>query len=252
MNKHLTSLLALTALTFTCAMAQGVKKADTQQSGTILYGVNGFGEIITYIADDAVRIKYPVAGLNVLCKKPTYEVIWFNPPAKSIMRESLAQYRARSGMPPKEREMRKMRQSEVNFSGFLANRVTVSESAKNDFVLPSMGTGRRAMMTATNFYILKGIDTEPTLQIFLNTCSNFPKLGGIPLGRTHNYADSTISTDFKYTRIEKSKMPRGIFDVPTGYKAVFSQPDVARGPGYQKQFDDLARGMGLGEKFGKK
>ncbi len=273
MKKHLTSLLALAALTTTGATAQelmGARVSQTkpairnapskkaaahesgaQKNGTILHGVNGFGEVVAYIADDAVRIQYPVAGLNILCKKPTYEVIWFNPPAKSIMRESLAHFRARSDMPPKERDARTMRQHEVTFSGIPANRVSVEDNAQNDFILPTMGAPRRAKMTATNFYFVKDIETDPTLQMFLNTCSGFPKFGGVPIGRTHNYADSTTSTDFKYNRREKGKLPSGIFDVPVGYKTVYSQPDVARGPGYQKQFDDLARGMGLGEKLGK-
>ncbi|HEY9733435.1 MAG TPA: hypothetical protein V6C89_16065 [Drouetiella sp.] len=239
------------------ASGNGSSKANgagqSSQRGTILRARNGFGQENTYINDTGIRIEYPVAGLNLICKKPSYEIVWFNPQAKTVMKETISEFRMRTGQPLKERDMSVMPQTPVKFAGVLATQISLKPmSESNKIMLPEFSTKTTSKVTKSNYYVLKNVSPDAVLTKFLNTFFHFPASGGVPIGLTHNRSDGTISTDFAVQSVEHNAVfPPGVFDPPVGYKPVFTQPDVAQGPGYKKQFDDLARDMGLGVPLGK-
>ncbi|MBS1955916.1 MAG: hypothetical protein JST89_17155 [Cyanobacteria bacterium SZAS-4] len=226
------------------------------ERGTILHARNGFGQENTYINANGIRIEYPIAGLNLICKKPAYQITWFNPQAKTVMKESIAEFRARTNQPPNERDMSSMPQSAVIFAGVRATRIVLkSSNDPNRFALPEFSTrsSTPSKLTKSYFYVLKDVSPNANLTKFLNTFFHFPGSGGgVPLALTHDRTDGTKLTDFQVERVERDVVfPAGVFDVPNGFKTVYTQPDVAQGPGYKRQFDDLARDMGLGVPLGK-
>lgn len=230
------------------------KRTKSVERGTILHARNNFGLENTYINENGCRIEYPVAGLNLICKKPTYEIVWFNPQAKTVMKESIAEFRERTGQPAIEADMSHMPQKVVEFAGVPAVCITLKLSNNVDkSALPEFSTRSTSSVLHTNFYVLRDVVRNSMLTKFLNTFLHVPASGGVLLAITHDRSDRTTSTDFKVERVERNvAFPAGVFDAPiAGFKTVHSQPDVAQGPGYKKQFDDLARDMGIGVPLGK-
>jgi hypothetical protein len=66
---------------------------------------NGLGPEVIYANNDAVLVTYPTAGLNVLSKGPTWDVVSFNTKNHIWYHESLLHYRARKNMPPAEKQL---------------------------------------------------------------------------------------------------------------------------------------------------
>lgn len=223
------------------------------ERGIILRGRNTLGQQNTYINETGVRIEYPIAGLNILCKKPTYEIVWFNPQSKMIMKESIAEYRQRTGQPLNELDMSRMPQKSVNFAGVPATRIMLKLSNNVDKTgLPDFSTKSTSTVLHSDFYVLRGVLQNETLKKFLNSFLHVPASGGVLLAIIHERSDGTNSTDFTVEHVERNMpFPPGVFDAPKGFKTVHSQTAVAQGPGYQMQFDDLARDMGLGVPLGK-
>ncbi len=223
----------------------------TATTGTTLYGVFGFGEQIVYISDRGVRIKYPVAGLNIICQKPSYDLVWFNPMSKKIMKETLLQYRARQSMQPREVSFAQLPKTEVTFAGVRANKFTVfGGNAKTSFNLPKLSEHGVTTVQFSNYFIAKDIAVAPPLLIFLDTFYGMPNFGGAPLACTRTNSDRSVATDFRTSKVERGPLPKDAFVVPSGYSTVNTQMEVAAGPGYKEQLDDLARGMGIGDPLG--
>lgn len=255
LSRSFLQLIPILAMLLTQATASHAKphgKTNAPVTGIVMHGVYGFGQQIIYISPDGVRIQYPVAGLNLVCKKPTYEIVWFNPPAKTMMRETIAQFRERTAMPPKELDLSRARSAAVKFAGVDANCFTVRRNEDSDSIgLPKFASRDKSRLSTSNFFVMKGTDTAPEYIRFLDTFFGMPYFGGLPLALKHNLSDGTTSTAFRVDRVEKKILPPDILDVPRGFRLVHNQPQVAQGPGYKKQFEDLARDMGLGKAFGK-
>jgi hypothetical protein len=223
------------------------------ERGTILRSCNTLGRQNTYINETGVRIEYPIAGLNLICKKPSYEIIWFNPQSKLMMKESIATYRQRTGQPAIERDMSRMPHKNVDFAGTLATRITFKLSNNVDKTgLPDFSTRSTSTVSHSNFYVLMGVVQNEMLKTFINSFMHVPASGGIPVALVHDRSDGTRTTEFKVERVERNAtFPKDVFDAPKGFKTVHSQTAIAQGPGYKSQIDDLERDMGLGEPLGK-
>jgi len=242
-------LLYLSCLLLTTAAAHG----KSFETGTTTYGVEGFGERILYISENGVRINFPVAGLNIICKKPKYEVVWFNPKNKTIKHETIAALRARSNMTPKEISLPRLQRTPITFGGVSASKITVRSSpGTEEWLLPSYtNKTKRPQKLHTHYIVSTDIAVTPPLLLFLNTYYGVPNFGGVLLGCSHTDTAGGTATQYSTSRVEKGKFPSDLLDVPSGYKECRTQMEVATGPGYRDQFDDLARDMGIGEKFGK-
>lgn len=241
----LLSLLAVISLAASAGFA-----AATEQAWTFKRN-NGLGPETIYATNAAVLITYPGVGLNILCKSPTWEIVWFNTRNHLWYHQTVGRYRAGKGMPPVESQLPQKGRIATNYAGHDAIEFDIAATNPEDFMLLQSGFGKiRGRAVATQYYFSKPLSLSKESMMFLNSYFGVPASGGIPLGAHLLYSDKTVQRLWTTTSFSKTAIEPKLFQQPAGYKLAANADKVGSAAAYTTQIQDLMDGMEVGKPFG--
>jgi hypothetical protein len=209
---------------------------------------NGLGPETIYATNDAVLITYPTAGLNVLCKKPAWEIVWFNTKNHMWYHESVTHYRTRKHMPVTEKQLPQPGRRATTYAGHeVIEFSTPFTDAQDD---PFTPTNAKMRPIATQYFFSKSLSISKEATIFLDSYFGVPASGGVPLGAQILYSDKTIQRLWTTTAFEKSAVDPSLFRQPSGYKLLANADELGNAKVYTIQMEDMMNDLGVGKPFG--
>jgi len=233
----------LSAFLFTVSAA-----SSATQQAWIFKRNNGLGPETIYATNDAVLITYPTAGLNVLCKKPTWEIVWFNTKNHMWYHESVTHYRTRKHMPVTENQLPQSGRRTTTYAGHEAIEYSVPFTDPEDAPLTSKNAKLHPI--ETQYFFSKSLSLSKEAMLFLNSYFGVPASGGVPLGSQVLDSDKTSQRLWTTTAFEKSAVDPSLFRQPSGYKLLANADQLGNAKVYTSQMEDMMNDLGVGKPFG--
>lgn len=241
---------------FSCLSAIFSNASDAlsaTQQGWIFKRNNGLGPETIYATSEAVLISYPSTGLNVLCKSPTWEIVWYNTKHRIWYHESLTHYRTRKQMPAKEKQLSQSGRHATTYAEHDA--IEFSDPVKDpedEPRLPSSWRSEKTHLVETQYFFSKPLSLSKEAMMFLDSFFGVPASGGVPLGCQVLNSDKSIQRLWITNSFEKSAIDSSLFKPPSGYKLA---PDASELGGakaaYTAEMEDMLNGLGVGKPFGR-
>jgi hypothetical protein len=233
----------------------GALAADDAHKGWVLERQDQLGRETMYVDAKGIKVTFPVLGVNVLSKPPTWDLVWFNTKSHKQYCETLAKYRDRKGLPVKVGAPPNLPETAKIYAGLPSRMITVSEKsgAPERNLVPILSNPKgawRVNLIESNYYFSEKVDLPIGALNFLNSFFGTPNYGGIPLGCVHKLSTGEERIMFASFSAKRSVIPASTFVSPVGYSAAPNQLEISNG-GITSKMEDLVKDMKIGEDFGK-